>query len=317
MKVGLLKNYGSEQSKNSIVLIAGPTASGKSGLALSMAKELDAVIINADSMQVYSVLDVLSARPQAKEMAEVEHFLYGFLSPKERCSTGEWLRAVEKLLLKKELQGRKKIFVGGTGLYFKALIDGIASIPEISPAIIDRITKEISPLSRQERVAVLARRDPLMAKKLLEPDRQRLIRALSVLEGTGRSLSLWQGEKQQGLLGSENVEKIVLNPPRNILAKRIEQRFLQMFEGGAVAEVKALLALDLDPSLPLMKAIGVREISSWLAGDISQNEAIEKAIIASRQYAKRQRTWFRRQMGDWEWRESFDPKEGAKGGSKK
>lgn len=304
MKVGLLKTYGIEQNENSIVLIAGPTASGKSGLAQIMAMELDAVIINADSMQVYSVLDVLSARPQAKDMAEVEHLLYGYLSPKKRCSTGEWLRAVEKLLRNKELLGRNKIFVGGTGLYFKALTDGIAAIPEIPAAIVDKITKEIAPLSRQERGEILAKRDPLMAEKLLEPDSQRLIRALSVLEGTGRSLALWQGEKQQGLLDPENVEKIVLNPPRDILANRIEERFLQMLEGGAVSEVKELLSLGIDPSLPAMKAIGVREISSWLEGGISQEEAIEKAIIATRQYAKRQRTWFRRQMGDWQWREN-------------
>jgi len=290
-----------DQSANFVVLIAGPTASGKSKLALKMAHEMDGVIINADSMQVYSVLDVLSARPQKAELAQAKHYLYGFLSPNERCSTGAWLRAVADLLVRDDLKDKNKIFVGGTGLYFKALIDGFIEIPDISPLIISEIEALVAPLSRQQRVKLLKERDPKMAKVLLEPDRQRLVRALSVLAQTGRSLASWQKDEQQGLLRSYDLKKIVLNPARKTLNERIEKRFLSMLESGAVEEVKNILSLDIDPSMPAMKAIGVREISGWLAGDYGREEAIEKAIIASRQYAKRQRTWFRRQMSDWEW----------------
>ncbi len=294
-------NINMEQSANIAVLIAGPTASGKSKLALKIAQEIDGVIINADSMQVYSVLDVLSARPLGEDMAQVEHFLYGFLSPTERCSTGVWLRKVAKLLSRDDLKNKNKIFVGGTGLYFKALIDGFIEIPEISPQLIEEIEVLVAPLSRQQRKNLLVERDPEMAKILLEPDRQRLVRALSVLAQTGRSLASWQKDEQRGLLGSYSLKKIVLNPAREVLNERIKKRFLFMLESGAVEEVKKILSLDIDPSMPAMKAIGVREISGWLAGDFNKEEAIEKAIIASRQYAKRQRTWFRRQMADWEW----------------
>ncbi|MCF6326124.1 MAG: tRNA (adenosine(37)-N6)-dimethylallyltransferase MiaA [Devosiaceae bacterium] len=295
-------NIDRDQNANFAVLIAGPTASGKSELALKMAKDLNGVIINTDSMQVYSVLDVLSARPQSNELAQVEHYLYGFLSPTERCSTGVWLRAVAKLLARDELKSKNKIFVGGTGLYFKALTDGFIEIPDISSQLIEETEALVAPLSRQQRIDLLSKRDPEMAKTLLEPDQQRLVRALSVLAGTGRSLANWQKDEQQGLLGSYDLKKIVLNPDREILNERIKKRFLTMLEKGGVEEVKEISSLDIDQSMPAMKAIGVREISGWLAGDFSREEAIEKAIIASRQYAKRQRTWFRRQMENWEWR---------------
>jgi len=219
------------------------------------------------------------------------------------AATGVWLRAVAKLLARDDLKDKNKIFVGGTGLYFKALIDGFIEIPDISPQIISEIEALVAPLSRQQRIELLAERDPEMAKILLEPDRQRLVRALSVLAQTGRSLASWQNDEQQGLLGSYDLKKIVLNPTREILNERIKKRFLFMLESGAVEEVKSILSLDIDPGMPAMKAIGVREISGWLAGDFSKEQAIEKAIIASRQYAKRQRTWFRRQMSDWEWRD--------------
>ena len=290
------------QSKNIAVLIAGPTASGKSKLALQMAGELEGVIINTDSMQVYSVLNILTARPQEEDLERAKHFLYGFLSPEFRCSTGVWLREVAKLLERDDLKNKNKIFVGGTGLYFEALTQGFIEIPPVSEQIVDEIERLVAPLSRQQRMDLLQERDPEMAKVLLEPDRQRLVRALSVLAGTGRSLANWQKDEQKGLLASHGLKKIVLNPNREILNDRIKSRFLTMLEGGAIDEVKNIMSLDIDPSMPAMKAIGVREISSLLAGKISREEAIEKAVIASRQYAKRQRTWFRRRMENWEWR---------------
>jgi len=283
------------------VLIAGPTASGKSALALEKAKQLDGVIINTDSMQIYDVLNVITARPQPDELAKAEHFLYGTVHPSQRFSTGAWLSAVSELMDDPALRARMLIFVGGTGLYFDALLNGVAAVPSVPQEIVERIEADIGELDRVGRGTILAERDPEMAKRIKEPDRQRVVRALSVLEATGKSLAHWQDEEQSGLLDGWELERIVLNPDRDELRERIAHRFEGMFEQGAVDEVKALLALKLDANLPAMKAIGVREISSWLANEISKEEAIERAVIATRQYAKRQRTWFRNRMADWEW----------------
>ncbi len=284
------------------ILIAGPTASGKSMLALDMAKSRNGVIINADSMQVYAVLDQISARPRQEALDQVKHYLYGFVSPAQRFSTGAWLRAVSLLLEGPELAGRLPIFVGGTGLYFEALTKGFTCVPEVPRAIVEEVSAEILPLNREQRQRVLAQADPEMAAQLKEADPQRLIRALSVLRATGRSLAQWQTEEQAGLLAGFELEKILLNPVRELLNSRIAARFEHMLATGAVGEVKQLLELDLDPALPAMKAIGVREITCWQGGEMSREEAIEKAVIATRQYAKRQRTWFRKHMADWELR---------------
>ncbi len=281
------------------ILIAGPTASGKSMLALDRAKSGNGVIINADSMQVYSVLDQISARPRQEALDQVKHYLYGFVSPAERFSTGAWIRAVSLLLAGPELAGRIPIFVGGTGLYFKALLKGFIEVPEVPRAIVEEISAEILPLSREQRQRVLAKTDPEMAVQLSEADPQRLIRALGVLRATGRSLAQWQTEEQAGLLAGFELEKILLNPERELLNTRIAARFEHMVENGAIEEVRQLLALDLNPALPAMKAIGVREIARWQAGETGREEAINKAVIATRQYAKRQRTWFRKHMADW------------------
>ncbi len=295
------------QSKKHVILIAGSTASGKSAYALKSAfatknqKHSEALIINADSMQVYSVLNLLSARPQADELAQVEHALYGTINPAIRFSTGAWLRAVEKIIeLEKENQ-RTLIFVGGTGLYFSALIDGFTHVPPVNKDIVSALEEEIKLLSREQRLELLQKRDPLIAERMVEPDRQRLVRALSVLEASGKSLATWQDEGQAGLLSDFEVERIVLNPEREILNERIEQRFEMMMQGGAADEVKALLDMKLENNLPAMKAIGVQQIASWIKGDISKQEAIDLSVIATRQYAKRQRTWFRKRMKDWEW----------------
>ncbi len=290
------------------MLIAGPTASGKSALALRRAAAAGGVVINADAMQVYGVLRVVTARPAPDDMGNVPHRLYGSVPPSRRFSTGDWLRAVKALLDDPEVAGRELIFVGGTGLYFEALVNGFADVPEVPPEALAAAEAELVGLDREQRGKLIAARDPLIAARLKAPDPQRVARALAVLNATGRSLARFQDDVQAGLLGGFDIERIVLNPDREVLRERIARRFGGMMESGAVAEVEALRALKLDPALPAMKAIGVPEISDWLDGRIDRATAIERATIATRQYAKRQRTWFRARMADWRW---VDPLDGA------
>lgn len=282
------------------VLIAGPTASGKSALALARARESGGIVVNTDAMQVYDVLRVVTARPSAAEEAQAEHRLYGFVSPSERFSTGAWAGAVEKLIQETDRE-RSLIFVGGTGLYFEALTNGFAEVPPVPAEVVAEAEKEIQGLDAENRARLIAERDPEMARRLKAPDPQRVVRALAVLKATGRSLASFQDAAQSGLLEGFEVERVVLNPDRDVLRERIARRFETMFDGGAVDEVSALMAMDLDPALPAMKAIGVPEIAAVLAGRMSEDEAIERAIIATRQYAKRQRTWMRNRMDDWTW----------------
>ncbi|MEO8684733.1 MAG: tRNA (adenosine(37)-N6)-dimethylallyltransferase MiaA [Devosia sp.] len=279
------------------VLIAGPTASGKSALAVAIAAERDAVIVNADAMQVYDTLAVVTARPGADDLARAEHRLYGFVPAAVRFSTGRWLDAVAETIA--AAGDRPLIFVGGTGLYFDALLNGFAEIPAIPEAVTLQVQQEIQALDAAGRLALLEREDPGTAARLMVADPQRVIRALAVKRVTGRTLSSFQDEPQAGMLESWTVERLVLDPGRDILRERIARRFEMMFAGGAVGEVEALLAQGLDPSLPSMKAIGVPEIADWLAGRTSREEALRLAITATHQYAKRQRTWFRNRMGDW------------------
>lgn len=281
------------------MLIAGPTASGKSALALKRAAESGGLIVNTDAMQVYDVLRVVTARPSVAEMAGLPHLLYGTVPPSVRFSTGDWLRAVQAILAGHD--GRPLIFVGGTGLYFEALTNGFAEVPQVSPEALAAAEAEIAGLDREARGRLIAARDPVIAARLKAPDPQRVARALAVLNATGRSLASFQDDMQEGLLGDFEVERIVLNPPVELLRQRIARRFSTMMDEGAVEEVEAIRALNLDPALPAMKAIGVPEISAWLDGTLSREEAVERATIATRQYAKRQRTWFRNRMGDWTW----------------
>ena len=284
------------------VLIAGPTASGKSALALKLAAERGGVIVNTDALQVYDGLRLLTARPSVEEMAKAPHRLYGIVSPARRFSTGEWARAAAEVI---EAEGdRTLIFVGGTGLYFDALTTGFADVPEVPAEAVLAAEAEVAGLDREARGQLIAARDPQIAARLKAPDPQRVIRALAVLNATGRSLASFQDEVQTGLLGGFELERLVLNPDREVLRQRIARRFETMFEHGAVDEVRGLLSLGVDPSLPAMKAIGVPEIAAMLAGELTQAGAIESAIIATRQYAKRQRTWFRNRMADWTWVES-------------
>lgn len=284
------------------VLIAGPTASGKSALALQIAREQGGVIVNTDALQVYDVLRLLTARPSEVEIGETPHRLYGVISPAVRFSTGDWARAAAEVIAGEV--GRPLIFVGGTGLYFDALTTGFAEVPEVSPEALAAAEAEVAGLDREERGRLIMDRDPLIAARLKAPDPQRVIRALAVLNSTGRSLASFQDETQPGLLDGFLLERLVLNPDREVLRQRIARRFEAMFAHGAVEEVRELLAMQLDPSLPAMKAIGVPEISAMLEGELDEAEAIERAVIATRQYAKRQRTWFRNRMADWNWIES-------------
>lgn len=282
-------------------MIAGPTASGKSALALEKAEASGGVIVNADSMQVYDVLSVLTARPQADDLARADHRLYGFMSPAERCSVGFWSETVKSVRDDSELRERDLVFVGGTGLYFDALENGIAGIPEVPDTALAEAEALVAPLDRDGRRALLLERDPEMVSVLVEPDPQRLIRALSVLIATGRSLAFWRQQAAQPLLDGFDIERIVLDIPRDELSQRIARRYRLMLDSGAIAEVEALMAMNLPADLPAMKAIGVREIAAWQAGQLSFDEAMERAVIATRQYAKRQRTWFRQRMRDWTW----------------
>ncbi len=280
------------------VLIAGPTASGKSALALERAAQLDGVIVNTDALQVYDGLRVLTARPGEDDTRRVPHRLYGVVPAEQRFSTGDWARAAAAMIA--DAGDRPLIFVGGTGLYFEALARGFADVPAVPQAAVDWATAEVAGLDRAARGRLIASRDPAIAARLKAPDPQRVIRALAVLKATGRSLATFQDAAQRGLLDDHGVERLILDPDRDLLRQRIHDRFVRMLEAGAVGEVAALLGRRLDPSLPLMKAIGVREIGDWLSGAITREAAIDLAVIATRQYAKRQRTWFRSRMADWQ-----------------
>jgi len=284
--------------QRSAVLIAGPTASGKSSMALARARANGGIIVNTDAMQVYDTLRIVTARPSIEEEAQAEHRLYGAVPASQRFSTGQWLEAVRKILTEVD-PAREVIFVGGTGLYFEALINGFADVPEISQELTFQVQREIEALDEAGRMALLVEEDPETARRLKVADPQRVTRALAVKRATGKPLSAFQDNPQSGLLDDWQIERFVLSPDRDVLRARIALRFEAMFAGGAVEEVEALRSQDLDPSLPVMKAIGVREISDWLDGVQTREEAITLAIIATHQYAKRQRTWFRNRMGDW------------------
>jgi len=281
----------------SAVLIAGPTASGKSALALKLARERGGVIVNTDALQVYNGLRLITARPGPDDLAAAPHRLYGTVAPEQRFSTGDWARAVQLLLA--EADDAPLIFAGGTGLYFDALTNGFAEVPQVSDAALAQATAEVEGLDGAARGKLIAARDPAIAARLKAPDPQRVIRALAVLYATGRSLASFQDAPQAGLLSGHAIERMVLLPEREVLRARIAQRFALMLEQGAEAEVAAFLARGLDTSLPAMKAIGLREIGDYQRGVIDRETMVEQAVTATRQYAKRQRTWFRNRMGDW------------------
>lgn len=282
------------------ILITGPTASGKSALALRLARERGGVVINADSMQVYDTLRVLTARPSEEEMEGVPHLLYGHVPASSLYSTGEWLREISALLPDLRKQGRFPVIVGGTGLYFKALTGGLSDMPAIPDEIRDRLRARLIEEGAAVLHAELSQRDPAMAQGLQPGDGQRIVRALEVIEATGKSIRDFQKASGPVIVDPERSQKFVVLPERPVLHDRINRRFETMMESGAVEEVKALLALNLPPDATAMKAIGVAQIADMLAGRMNEAEVIEKSAAATRQYAKRQMTWFRNQMGpDW------------------
>ncbi|MBB4121778.1 tRNA dimethylallyltransferase [Martelella radicis] len=282
------------------VLITGPTAGGKSAYALRRARETGGVVINADSMQVYDTLRVLTARPSDEDMQGIEHSLYGHVAAGADYSTGAWLRDAAALIARLEGEGRLPVFVGGTGLYFKALTEGLAEMPEVPAEIRAHWRQALEDQGPEALHAILADRDPVMAARLKPADGQRIVRALEVKEASGRSIADYQAETPPPLIRPEAAEKVVILPERPVLHQRINARFSAMLDEGAVEEVKALLAFDLPPEMPVMRAIGVREIAAMLNGEMDREAVIERASAATRQYAKRQMTWFRNQMGeDW------------------
>jgi len=283
------------------VLIAGPTASGKSRFALAEARRLDGVVVNADSMQVYRELRVLSARPSLEDEASAPHRLYGHVPASERYSVGRWLADVGSVLSVLKAEGRPAIVVGGTGLYFKALTEGLATVAPIPPDVREHWRLRGASEPAEALHEALARRDPESGAALRPSDRIRIVRALEVLDGTGRSLMEWQrmAEAPRPLVDPAQAVRIVFEPDRVALHERIAARAEHMVASGALDEARGLLRLGLDPAFPAMKAIGVREFRDHFTGKLSLDEAIAAVKTETRRYAKRQRTWFRNQMADW------------------
>jgi tRNA dimethylallyltransferase len=284
-----------------IILIAGPTASGKSALALAVAERHRGTIINADSMQVYRDLRVITARPSAAEEAQVPHRLYGHVDAAENYSVGRWCQDAQAALDEARREGRVPILVGGTGLYFKALTQGLSAVPPTPPEIRARVRARCDAEGAAALHTELARRDPAMAERLKPGDRMRIARALEVLEATGRSLADWHRDGMPAILNPDEALKIFLAVDGAELQRRIDARFDAMLAGGALDEVRALAARGLDPMLPAMKAHGVPWLRRHLAGEISLEAAAEGGKQDTRRYTKRQVTWFRHQMPGWTW----------------
>ena len=284
------------KDKSPVALIAGPTASGKSELALRLAEATGGAIINADSAQIYRDLPILSAAPSPGHLVRAEHRLYGVRDGAEPCSAADWAALAKVEVSSLHEEGRLPILVGGTGLYLRTFLDGIAPVPSIDPAV----RAEVRAASVAENLAALMPLDPVAAATLNPGDTTRIARALEVVKSTGRPLADWQKKLEGGIGNDIELRPLVLLPPRPWLNERCDLRFAAMVEQGAVAEVEKLLERKLDPQLPVMRAIGVREIAAYLMGDFTKTQAIDAGQQATRRYAKRQYTWFSRQPpADW------------------
>jgi tRNA dimethylallyltransferase len=282
------------------VLIAGPTASGKSALGIKLAQGLDGVVINADSMQVYRDLRVITARPTPDEEAQAPHRLYGQVDAAVNFSVGRYVADAVQVL--QGLQGRKlPIFVGGTGLYFKALTEGLSDMPPVPDEVREQVRRDSEGLETPELHSLLSERDPETARTLRTSDRLRVQRALEIFAATGRPLVSFHGARQPGPFADIPVIKLFLAPDRDDLRRRIDGRFLAMMDQGALNEVRTLGERNLDPMLPAMRAHGVPGLLAYLRGEVSLDEAIAKGQGDTRRYAKRQFTWFRHQLPDWQW----------------
>jgi tRNA dimethylallyltransferase len=291
----------SQRDVSKAVLIAGPTASGKSALALEFAEKTRGLIINADSMQVYRDLRIITARPTLAEEARVAHRLYGHVDAALNFSAGAWVVDASVALAEARAHNRLPIFVGGSGLYFKALVRGLSAVPPIPPEIREGVRARLERDGVVALHAELARRDPQSAERLKPRDRTRIARALEVTEATGRSLSDWHRDGLPPLLPPDTFSALFLAPDRDQLYARIDARFDTMIRDDAVAEVAALAARHLDPLLPAMKAHGVPALIRHLRGEITLEEAAVIGRADTRHYAKRQFTWFRHQLPEFEW----------------
>ncbi len=283
------------------MLIAGPTASGKSALALELAQKVGGIVINADSMQVYRDLRILTARPTAEEEARVPHRLYGHVDAAVNFSAGAWVTDAGKVLAELRAQGARPIFVGGSGLYFKALTRGLSAVPAIPAEVRENVRARLLRDGVEALHAELVHRDPVYAERLKPRDRSRIARALEVIEATGRSLIDWHREGLPALLREGEFHALFLAPGRDALYARIDARFDAMLKAGALEEVKRLAARHLDPLLPAMKAHGVPPLMRHLAGELTLEEAATIGRADTRHYAKRQFTWFRHQLPEFEW----------------
>lgn len=298
----MLKDDGKKaQSDTKAILIAGPTASGKSALALALAEVTGGVVINTDSMQVYRDLRIITARPTPDEEARVSHRLYGNCDAAVNCSAGAWVADATFVLNEARAAGKRPIFIGGSGLYFKALTRGLSAVPPIPSEVRDDIRTRLERDGVEALHAELSRRDPASAERLKSRDRTRIARALEVIEATGRALHDWHRDGLPPLLPPEEAVAVFLAPDRDELYARIDTRFTSMLAAGALEEVEALAARKLDSLLPAMKAHGVPALIRHLAGEITLDEAAEIGRADTRHYAKRQFTWFRHQLPEFEW----------------
>jgi tRNA dimethylallyltransferase len=289
---------GSEGEAPRIWLIAGPTASGKSALALRLAQAVGGEVINADSMQLYRDLSVLTARPPREETLLAPHHLFGVADAADGWSVGRWLDAARRELEDIARWRRVAIVVGGTGLYFRALTQGLAEIPPVPREVVDALSAQVGAAGELALRPRLARLDPEAEMRIAPGDIQRLLRAVTVAEHTGRSLTAWQADTQP-TLAAGSWGSVVLEPPREDLYARCDARLAHMVAEGALDEVRALMARGLDPALPAMKSVGFRELAAHLAGETSLETALALAQQETRRYAKRQMTWFRNQTPDW------------------
>ena len=279
-----------------IIIITGATASGKSAIALSLAQKTGGVIINADSQQMYAQLPILSARPSAQDEARAPHKLYGCLNADEPCSAGKWLKLAQMEIDWALAQGAQPIVVGGTGLYIKALMEGIAEIPAIDPSVRAQATSDYEHMGKDGFSARLREIDPGFFERLKVYDRQRLIRAYEVWLGTGKTLSWWQTREMTPPYAADSMELYQMDIARTLLYERCNLRFVKMLEEGALEEVRSLLALHIHEDAPIMKTLGLRELAAYLRGQATLEDATEKAQQATRNYAKRQLTWTRNQF---------------------
>jgi tRNA dimethylallyltransferase len=288
-------------SRPHAILLAGPTTSGKSALALALAEKLGGTIINADSMQVYRDLRIITARPFEAEEARVPHALYGHVDAAENYSVGRWCVDARAAIAEAKQAGRLPILVGGTGLYFKALTRGLAAMPPIPAAIRATVRERLKAEGVAPLYAELISRDPVTAHRLMPGDRSRIARALEVLLATGRSLADWHRDGMPASIEAAAAARIFLDVEREELYRRIDARFEAMLAAGALEEVRALAARSLDPSLPAMKAHGVPWLVRHLKGEITLADAAEGGKRDTRRYTKRQATWFRHQLPEWTW----------------